>query len=82
MAAQELEAASTKAHRKLLKKATTPAAIAVDETVILLHPPLPLVGASIVMERQCQQYDRSLVDGQAAKAAVPTVGRLRTPQVG
>ena len=25
--------------------------IAVDETVTLLHPPLPLVGVSIVMER-------------------------------
>ena len=36
--------------------------LAVDETVILLHPPLPLVGVSIVMERRCQQND-SLVRG-------------------
>ena len=28
--------------------------LAVDETVILLHPPLPLVGVPIVMERGCQ----------------------------
>ena len=35
---------------------------AVDETVILLHPPLPLVGVSIVMERERQQND-SLVNG-------------------
>ena len=26
---------------------------AVDETVILLYPPLPLVGVSIAMERGC-----------------------------
>ena len=31
-------------------------------TVILLHPPLPLVGVSIVMERERQQND-SLVNG-------------------
>ena len=36
--------------------------LAVDETVILLHPPLPLVGVSIGMERGCQQND-SLVRG-------------------
>ena len=30
--------------------------------VILLHPPLPLVGVSIVMERGCHQID-SLADG-------------------
>ena len=36
--------------------------VAVDETVIPLHPPLPLVGVSIVMERGCQQND-SLVRG-------------------
>ena len=38
------------------------AGAAIDETVILLHPPLHLVGVSIVMERGCQQND-SLVDG-------------------
>ena len=36
--------------------------LAVDETVILLHPALPLVGVSIVMERERQQND-SLVNG-------------------
>ena len=36
--------------------------LAIDETVILLHPPLPLVGVPIVMERGCQQND-SLVNG-------------------
>ena len=30
------------------------AGLAVGETVILLHPPLPLVGVSIWMERGCQ----------------------------
>ena len=39
-----------------------PARVAVDETVILLHPALPLVGVSIVMERERQQND-SLVNG-------------------
>ena len=28
--------------------------LAVGETIILLHPPLPLVGVSIWMERGCQ----------------------------
>ena len=36
--------------------------LAVGETVILLPPPLPSVGVSIVMERGCQQND-SLADG-------------------
>ena len=36
--------------------------LAVGETVILLHSPLPLVGVSIVMERGCQQND-SVADG-------------------
>ena len=31
--------------------------LAIDETVILLHPPLPLVGAPTWMERGCQQND-------------------------
>ena len=38
------------------------AALAIGETVILLHPPLPLVGVSIDMARECQQFD-SLADG-------------------
>ena len=33
------------------------ASLAVGETVILLHPPLPLVGVSIWMQRECQQND-------------------------
>ena len=36
--------------------------LAVGETVILLHPPLPGVGISIGMEGGCQQND-SLADG-------------------
>ena len=36
--------------------------LTVDETVILLHPTLPLVGVSIVMERERQEND-SLVNG-------------------
>ena len=41
---------------------------AVDETsIILLQPPLPLVGVSIVMERERQQNDRSLVIGYLRK---------------
>ena len=39
--------------------------VAVGETVILLHPPLPLLGFSTGMERGCQQTD-SLADGQPA----------------
>ena len=38
------------------------AACAVDEPVILLHPALPSVGVSIVMERERQQND-SLIRG-------------------
>ena len=40
--------------------------LAPDETVILLHPPLPLVGVSIVMERERQQND-SHVDDQVGR---------------
>ena len=36
--------------------------LAVGETVILLHPPLPLLGVSIGMERERQQND-SLANG-------------------
>ena len=32
------------------------------ETVILLHPPLPLVGVSIVMERERQQNSQLRVE--------------------
>ena len=46
------------------REARTEAArlVAVGGTVILLHPPLTLVGVSIVMARGCQQND-SLADG-------------------
>ena len=39
------------------------ASVAVGETVFLLHPPLPLSGISIGMERGCQYNDRTLADG-------------------
>ena len=42
--------------------------VAPDETVILLHPPLPLAGLSIAMERARQPND-SLVNGQVGVAA-------------
>ena len=38
------------------------ACLAVGGTVVLLHPPLPLVGVSIETMRECQQND-SLADG-------------------
>ena len=44
-------------------------ACAVDETVILLHRPLSLVGVSIVMETERQQND-SLVNGDPHPAKV------------
>ena len=40
-----------------------PQNLAVDETVILLHPPLPLVGVSIVMMEKERQQNDSLVNG-------------------
>ena len=51
------------AHLYLFVAADWPACLAVVESsVILLHPLLPLVGVSIVMERERQQND-SLVNG-------------------
>ena len=47
---------------RLVGRSGDAAGLAVDETVIVLHPPLPLVGKSIVMERERQQND-SLADG-------------------
>ena len=41
---------------------------AVDETVILLHPLLHLVGVSIETMREYQQND-SLADGQATRSS-------------
>ena len=55
-------------------------ALAIGETVILLHPPLPLLGVSTVMERGCQQKD-SLVNGYPARTAAvsPTAASLLAP---
>ena len=39
------------------------ALVAVGETVILLHPPVPLSGVSMGINRGCRQNDRSLADG-------------------
>ena len=39
--------------------------LAVDETVILMQPPLALVGVSMVMERERQKND-SLVTGHCS----------------
>ena len=44
--------------------------LAVGETVILLHPPLPVVGVSIRMERGCQQ-NGSLADGYLGSTSAP-----------
>ena len=51
-----------KANARLHAAMDDTALIAVGETAILLHPPLPVVGVSIGMERECQQID-SLADG-------------------
>ena len=51
------------------------ACLAVGETVILLHPVLPLVGVSIGMKRGCQQNDRTLADGYACLLALEQAGR-------
>ena len=42
--------------------------LAIDETVILLQPRLPLVGVSTLMKREIQQND-SLVNGQPRTSA-------------
>ena len=34
-----------------------------ERSAILLHPPLPVVGVSIVTLGECQQNDRTLADG-------------------
>ena len=44
--------------------------LAGGETVILLHPPLPLVGVSTETMRECQQ-NASLADGYKSVAATP-----------
>ena len=48
--------------------------LAIDETVILLHPLLLLVGVSIVMERERQQND-SIVNGYCTSS----ISRRRYP---
>ena len=48
--------------------------LAVDETVIPLHPPLPLAGVSIVMERERQQND-SLVGGYPDQINLEVAGQ-------
>ena len=40
--------------------------LAVGETVILLHPPLPSAGVSVETTRECQQDD-SLADGYSRR---------------
>ena len=59
----------------------SPPQVAVDQTLILLHPPLPLVGASTVMERKCQQND-SLANGEPqgwSRSAKRSSTRWRKP---
>ena len=45
------------------------AAVAVGETVIVLHPPLPFAGVSIGIKRGCHQ-NNSLADGYLQRARV------------
>ena len=55
---------------------SNPPDLAVDETATLLHPPLPLVSVSIVMERERRQND-SLVNGYPdPRRPPPLVDRL------
>ena len=68
--------------------------LAIGETVILLHPPLPLVVVSIETMRECQQND-SLADGYCSplmtgrrprlgpgEAGPPELGARAEPAVG
>ena len=50
------------------QSASRTGSLAVGETVILLHPPLPPVGVSIGMERGRQQ-NHSLVNGYGSRCA-------------
>ena len=43
--------------------------------VLLLHPPLPLVGVSIGQERECQQNDSGGLAAGAAAGPAPSHGR-------
>ena len=51
------------------------APVAVDETVKLLHPPLPLVGVSMAMERERRQNQTGVVSGSVGRQwrTVPSV---------
>ena len=52
---------------------TTLGRLAVDETVNLLHSPLPLIGVSIVMERERQRNDGLVTGyGRLPTAAPPS----------
>ena len=51
--------------------------LAVGEAVILLHPPPPLVGVSIWMERERQQND-SLADGWSNPSKLAISSRVST----
>ena len=67
----------------LLKKSCSAlarkACLAPDETVVLLHPPLPLVGVLTVMERERQQKWRA--DKGAGHAPhQPQVSHTPTPK--
>ena len=53
-----------------------PSCLAVDETVILLHPPVPLAGVSTVMDRERQQNDSLVVNGYSGKMTVSSVATV------
>ena len=52
--------------------------LAIGETVILLHPPLPSAGVSIQMQKGRQQND-SLADGYSKPSALSLGSACRTP---
>ena len=55
--------AKDRPHPSATVRLCSTSALAVDEiSVVLLHPPLPVAGVSIVMQRERQQSD-SLVNG-------------------
>ena len=84
VAVVEVDRALLLVHAALAHHALVPLAVveshqrlAVGETVILLHPPLPSVGISIETMRECQQID-SLADGyQRPRPDRPALRRLR-----
>ena len=58
----------TRLRRAVQTAIADPLPSAVDETVILLHPPLPLACASTAMERE-RQHNDSLVRGSLPSTA-------------